>query len=66
MASIHKRYYSSGIRPILRALVNIKNIEDANVGNKLFKVIAPKEKAMEELPSSSKKNHQVSRTFLWL
>ena len=54
MANIRKRYYSSGIRPILRALVNIKNIEDANVGNKLFKVIAPKAKSLEELPSSSK------------
>lgn len=31
-----RRYFSSGIRPILRALVDIKNKEEANVGNKLF------------------------------
>ena len=49
---------ASGIRPILGALVNIKNVEDANVGNKLFQAIAPKGKAVEELTSSSQEESQ--------
>lgn len=48
-----RRYFSSGIRQILRSLAEIRNKEEANVANKLFKKVPlPTSTAKDPLLSS--------------
>ncbi|MCO5581272.1 hypothetical protein L7F22_035150 [Adiantum nelumboides] len=56
----HRRHFSSGIRPILRALAQIRDKEDANAINKLLKKTAQPSSCEQD--TSNEPNNQAAET----